>query len=101
MRGFVYILTNSHLNVLYTGSTGELKKRVSMHRNRYIDGFTKKYNVGRLVYFEEYFSIEEAICRERQIKGYSRAKKNALVAKVNADWSDLYEFLSDNEERSC
>jgi putative endonuclease len=93
MGGYVYILTNHHLNVLYTGSTGELKNRIYLHRNRYIDGFSKKYNVTRLVYFEEFFTLEEAVLREKQIKGYCRAKKNALVTKMNESWRDLYSEL--------
>lgn len=93
MGGYVYILTNDRLNVMYTGSTGDLKKRIYMHKNRLIAGFTKKYNVVRLVYFEGCLSIEAAALRERQIKGYSRIKKNALVTKINKNWRDLYADL--------
>ena len=74
--GYVYILTNDHLNVCYTGSTGDLKQRVYQHKMRFIEGFTKKYNVHRLVYFERFPSMIEAINREREIKGYRRSKKN-------------------------
>ena len=101
MRGYVYILTNNRLNVIYTGSTGELKKRIYLHKKRLIEGFTKKYNVGRLVYFEMFSTIEEAMLRERQIKGYNRAKKNALVERANFNWRDLYEDLSEDEAGPC
>lgn len=99
MSGYVYILTNDRLNVMYTGSTGELLKRIYMHKNRLIDGFTKKYNVTRLVYFEILVSIEEAAFREKQIKGYNRAKKNALVTKMNKNWRDLYTDLRESKTR--
>lgn len=101
MDGYVYILTNDRLNVMYTGSTGDLKKRIYLHRNRLIEGFTKKYKVVRLVYFEVRSSIEDAALREKQIKGYSRAKKNALVTKMNADWRDLYADFRKEESRLC
>lgn len=97
MRGYVYILTNNRLNVMYTGSTCELINRIYLHRNRLIDGFTKKYNVTRLVYFEGLVSIEEAVLREKQIKGYNRSKKNALVKGINENWRDLYADLREEE----
>ena len=88
MQAYVYILTNDRLNVMYTGSTGDLKKRIYMHKKHLIDGFTKKYNVTRLVYFETLINIEAAALREKQIKGYNRVKKNNLVAKMNEDWRE-------------
>ena len=91
--GYVYILTNDHLNVVYTGSTGDPKQRVYQHKKRLLEGFTKKYNVHRLVYFESFPSMEEAICRERKIKGYRRSKKDALISKMNHEGCDLYEDL--------
>jgi putative endonuclease len=87
--GFVYLLCNDGKNVLYTGSTGDLKSRINHHKRRYISGFTKKYNVDRLVYFEKLASVEEALHREKQIKGYSRAKKEALIVSKNPVWNEL------------
>jgi putative endonuclease len=90
---YTYILTNQHNVVLYVGSTTDLKKRVYMHRNRLIPGFTKKYNVTKLVYFETLASHDEALARERLIKGGSRAKKVALIQSQNSTWQDLYSLL--------
>ncbi len=83
------MMTNRWKNVLYTGMTNSLEKRVWQHKNHAIPGFTKRYNCDRLVYFETYTEVDQAIDRETQIKGWSRPKKNALVASLNPDWSDL------------
>lgn len=88
---YVYMLTNRWKNVLYTGVTNSLEKRVWQHKNKAIPGFTKKYNCDRLVYFEQYNEIDQAIAREKQIKGWIRAKKNALIAAHNPEWNDLAE----------
>ena len=72
---FVYILTNSNNTVLYTGVTNDLERRCLEHKNKKIKGFTNKYNVDKLIYFEQFDCIYEAIAREKQIKGYSRFKK--------------------------
>lgn len=85
-KSYVYILSNRHRNVVYVGSTDDLKKRVYFHKNRLIPGFTKKYNVDQLVYFEQFNSTEDALIREKQIKGYRREKKNQLIEKMNPDW---------------
>jgi Predicted endonuclease containing a URI domain len=77
--------------VLYTGVTNDIIRRIYEHKNKLIEGFTKKYNVGRLVYIEEYDNIQDAIAREKQIKGWSRHKKNALVQNANPLWNDLYD----------
>lgn len=90
---FVYILSNRHRNVVYVGSTDDLKKRVYFHKKRLIPGFTKKYNVDRLVYFEECNSTDDAIVREKQIKGYRREKKIFLIEHMNPNWRDLYQEL--------
>lgn len=90
---YVYILCNDHGNVIYVGCTGELKKRIYFHKKRLIPGFTKKYNVSRLVYFEEHLSIEAALQREAQVKKYRREKKDQLVERKNPAWLDLYETL--------
>jgi putative endonuclease len=87
--GFVYMLCNDGGNVLYTGSTGDLKSRINHHKKRYIPGFTKKYNVDKLIYFEKHTNVDEAKAREKQIKGYSRAKKEALIASRNPTWREL------------
>ena len=92
-KSYVYILSNKGGNVIYIGSTDDLKKRIYFHKNRLIAGFTKKYNVDKLVYFEEHDSTEEAFIREKQIKGYRREKKNNLIEKMNSTWADLYKTL--------
>ena len=92
---YVYILCNQHRNVIYVGSTDDLKKRIYFHRKRLIPGFTKKYNVVILVYFEEFDTREDALGREKEIKKYRRGKKNHLVEQMNSEWKDLYEILFD------
>jgi len=88
--GYIYILTNKNHTVLYTGVTSDLGKRLYEHRNGlYKDSFTSRYNVTKLVYFEEFLSIEDAIYREKQIKAGSRQKKLDLINKLNPDWNDL------------
>ncbi|MEG1925094.1 MAG: GIY-YIG nuclease family protein [Ruthenibacterium sp.] len=88
---YVYILTNWNNKVLYTGVTNNLKRRLYEHKNKLVDGFTKKYNVYKLVYFDHTTDVNAAIAREKQIKGWTRIKKNALVEQMNADWHDLSE----------
>ena len=90
---FVYILTNKHNTVLYTGVTNNLKRRVYEHREKLVSGFTKKYNVYKLVFYEITNSVEVAIQREKQIKGGSRQKKIDLINGMNPGWMDLYEEL--------
>ena len=92
-KGYVYIVTNKGNNVLYTGVTSDLVKRVYEHKNELVEGFTKKYNVHKLVYFEIFEDMENAITREKQIKGWKRDKKIALIEKENAEWSDLYNSI--------
>ena len=86
---YVYILTNTHHNVLYTGVTNDLERRCFEHKQKKIKGFTQKYNVDKLIYFERFDSIDSAIAREKQIKGYSREKKLALINQFNNDWKEL------------
>jgi putative endonuclease len=88
-KSYVYILCSRYNNVIYVGCTNDLKKRIYFHKKRLIPGFTKKYNVDRLIYFEEYNCHDKALNREKQIKGYSREKKNYLIQKMNPDWRDL------------
>ena len=90
---YVYMLTNKNNNVLYTGVTNNLKRRLYEHKNKFVDGFTKKYNVYKLVYYEITNDVNSAITREKQIKGWTRAKKNALVESKNSQWCDLTESV--------
>jgi putative endonuclease len=90
MKGFVYIMTNDNNSVLYTGVTSNLKDRVLQHiRKKYPDSFSARYNLGKLVYYEELQTIGEAIEREKQIKGGSRKKKINLINSMNQEWKDL------------
>ena len=90
-QGFVYILSNQHNSVLYTGMTSNLHQRVYQHKNRLIKGFSKKYNCNKLVWYEHGNSIESAIAREKQIKAGSRNTKIRLIEKMNPSWQDLSE----------
>jgi putative endonuclease len=92
-RCFVYILTNRHHTALYVGVTNDLVRRVREHRTKIASGFTTRYNVDKLVYFEETSDVVAAIAREKQIKGGSREKKIALVNAINPDWRDLFDDL--------
>ena len=85
----VYILSNWDDSVLYIGVTSNLPRRLFEHRNGLVDGFTKKYNVHKLVYFEQTNDIYSAISREKQLKKWSRIKKNALITSINPQWRDL------------
>jgi putative endonuclease len=87
---FVYILTNRHHTVLYTGVTNDLRTRVYEHKEKIVKGFTNKYNVDKLVYFEHFTHIDDAIAREKQIKAGSRKKKIELINSLNPEWIDLY-----------
>ncbi|TAK03326.1 GIY-YIG nuclease family protein [Patescibacteria group bacterium] len=86
---FVYILTNVTNRVLYTGITNNLVRRVYEHRQKVVKGFTAKYNVNKLVYFEASAGAYEAITREKQIKGWVRRKKIALIDSMNPIWADV------------
>jgi putative endonuclease len=92
-RSFIYILTNKYNKVLYTGVTSDLKKRVWEHKEKLVDGFTKRYNVTKLVYYEVFADIRDAIAREKQIKAGSRQKKIDLIIGMNPEWRDLYDDL--------
>jgi len=89
----VYILTNQRNTVLYTGVTGDLKARVQQHREKLLRGFTNRYNVSKLVYYEEGSDASGAIVREKQIKAGSRRKKIELIERLNPEWRDLYDDL--------
>ena len=92
-ESYVYLLANKHNNVLYTGVTSDLIRRVYEHKNKLVKGFTQKYNVDRLVYFEACENIVVAIEREKQIKGWSRKKKDDLMNALNPVWDDLYRSI--------
>ncbi len=94
MHYYVYILTNKHCTVLYTGVTRDLIRRVYEHKNHLDkDSFTAKYNITRLVYFEETSDVRAAIEREKQIKSWSRDRKTSLIMEKNPKWLDLYSRL--------
>jgi len=89
----VYIITNVNNTTLYTGVTSQLIKRIYQHKEKLVDGFSKKYNLKKLVYYECTEDVISAIEREKQIKGGSRNKKIQLIEKVNPEWEDLYQNL--------
>lgn len=90
---YVYILSSKFNGTLYIGVTNDLLKRVYQHKNNFADGFTKKYQIHNLVYFEEHNDIKEAILREKQIKKWKRTWKINLIEKNNLNWKDLYKNL--------
>ena len=87
---YVYIMTNEQ-KTLYTGVTNDLERRVYEHKNKLVEGFTRKYNITRLVYYERTADVQAAIEREKQIKGWLRRKKVALLESMNPAWVDLSE----------
>jgi len=90
---YVYIMTNKHNTVLYTGLTNNLKKRVYEHKEKLVEGFTKKCNITKLVCYEVFEDPENAISREKQIKAGSRQKKIDLINSMNTEWLDLYDRI--------
>ncbi len=88
---FVYVMQSSSRRALYIGITGNLERRVWEHKHGYFKGFSSAYRVHRLVYFESYDDVAKATGREKQLKGWNRAKKEALITRVNPDWKDLSE----------
>ena len=86
---YVYLLTNWNNQVMYVGVTNDLERRIYEHKNKLVDGFTKKYNVEKLVYFETARDVLAAIEREKQIKKWRREKKNQLAIEMNPEWKDL------------
>jgi putative endonuclease len=91
--GYVYILASRHNGTLYVGVTSDLIRRVYEHRNGFANGFTKKYGVHTLVYYEVCDDIKAAIAREKQIKGWRREYKTNVINKANPEWRDLYAEL--------
>jgi putative endonuclease len=94
--GTVYIMTNKHHTVFYTGVTADLLSRVLQHHNKdFPRSFTAKYNASKLIYYEAHSTITEAIAREKQVKKYSRIKKVNLVESINPQWRDLFDDIKD------
>ena len=92
-RGYIYILFNKRNGTLYTGVTSNLVKRIYEHKNKLVEGFTNKYRVDKLGYYEIFDDIQTAIEREKQIKAGSRKKKIFLIESTNPNWDDLYETI--------
>ena len=93
MQPAVYIMTNKKDGTLYIGVTSNLIKRVYEHKQSFVDGFTSKYYLKKLVYFELHYSMEEAIKREKQLKKWNRQWKIELIEKMNSNWNDLYDTI--------
>ena len=92
-QSYIYIITNINNTTLYTGVTNNLIRRIYEHKNKLVEGFSKKYNLTKLVYYEVFEDITQAIAREKQIKGGSRKKKEDLINSINKEWKDLYEDI--------
>jgi len=90
---YIYILTNQYNTVFYVGVTNNLIRRVYEHKNKLVKGFTSKYNIKKLVYYEVFSDVRDAIYREKQIKSWSRKKKIEMIEKFNPEWKDLYEEI--------
>ena len=90
---YIYIMANKTNTTIYIGVTGDLIKRVWEHKNKLVGGFTTRYNIDKLVYYEETTDANSAIAREKQLKGWNRAKKNKLIEKMNPNWDDLYDGI--------
>ncbi len=86
---YVYILANEHNGTLYTGVTNNLQRRIYEHKNGLLEGFTKKYNIKTLIYYEQTTDVESAIAREKCIKKWNRVWKRRLIEKDNPEWKDL------------
>jgi putative endonuclease len=99
-RYYVYLLTNWNNRVMYVGVTNDLNRRVYEHQNKLLKGFTDKYNISKLVYFEETTDVRAALTREKEIKKWRRQKKNDLVLRMNPAWKDLTEEAKDFSLRS-
>lgn len=91
---FVYILSNKHNTTIYVGITNNLARRTIEHKEGADSKFTKRYNINKLVYYEEYAHPDDAITREKQMKNYSRKRKNELINKSNPNWNDLFNDMA-------
>ena len=92
---YIYIITNKNNSTLYIGVTNNLERRIYEHRNKLLEGFSKKYNLNKLVYYECCSCIADAIHREKQLKGWKRVKKEELINTLNSEWKDLSEKWRD------
>ncbi len=90
---YIYMMANKTNSTIYIGVTSDLIKRVWQHKNKLVDGFTKHYNLNKLVYYEETTDATSAIAREKQLKGWKREKKNRLIESINPNWKDLYDDI--------
>jgi len=93
---YVYLLSNKNHTVFYTGFTNDLFRRVTEHKEKLLPGFTRKYNIDKLLYYEVYASADEALHREKQVKKYTREFKYNLINSINPVWRDLYEDFLEN-----
>lgn len=101
-KGYVYMMANKYRGLIYIGATVDYWKRSQEHRIKLLDGFTKKYNLTRLVWVEEYDMAKEAFDMERKLKNLSRAKKTEIIERDNPTWRDLFNELTEPySERSC
>jgi len=96
---YIYIVTNKNNSVLYIGVTGDLEGRIYQHRERLIESFTKRYQCTKLLYYEDYPDPQSAIVREKQLKGWRREKKVALINRINPRWNDLFDELTADYDR--
>ncbi|WP_018249116.1 GIY-YIG nuclease family protein [Orenia marismortui] len=92
-RSYAYMMTNKNNTVLYIGVTNNIKRRVYEHKEKLVDGFTKKYNCSKLVWAEEFKTMEEAIQAEKRMKKWKREYKENLIKELNPDWNDLYDYF--------
>ena len=92
-NGYIYIITNEYNSVYYIGVTSNLPQRICEHKNKVVEGFSKQYNLTKLVYFESADSITAAIEREKYLKGKNRQFKKDIISKFNPSWKDLYESI--------
>ena len=97
-EGYIYFMANERNNVLYLGVTSRLLRRVAEHQAKVNKGFTSKYNCVKLVYFERFSSISDAISREKQLKNWKRKWKDSLISRHNIDWKDLSKSIGVNEK---
>ena len=94
MASYVYIMANKRNGTLYIGVTSDIIKRIYAHKNSFVDGFTKKYSIKQLVYYENFNDIREAIRREKFLKKSSRQEKLTLIETKNPNWNDLYDEIT-------
>ncbi len=94
---YIYIISNWNNKVIYIGVTNNLERRIFEHKNKLITGFSSKYNLNKLVYYEQFTDIREAVIREKELKKWRREKKNKLIEDMNPDWVDLSKELKPDD----